>query len=266
MVRETLSQILREASREAKQAFREADAPIREARPASATITRRRLLGTALAAGSLAAICPTRRAMSQASGEFSLPSLPYPEDALAPVISATTIGFHYGKHHRAYVDNLNKAVAGTEFASRSLDDIVKATANDPARVTIFNNAAQDWNHTFYWNSMRPNGGGIPTGMIADHIKDSFGDYAKFRQQFATAAVTQFGSGWAWLVQDRDKKLRVVKTANADTPMAQGITCLLTCDVWEHAYYLDYQNRRPDYVNAWLDKLVNWDFVAQHLAA
>ena len=142
------------------------------------------------------------------------------------MISATTIGFHYGKHHRAYVDNLNKAVADTDFAHKSLDDIVKATANDPARVAIFNNAAQDWNHTFYWNSMRPNGGGMPTGAIADHIKDSFGDYAKFRQEFATAAVTQFGSGWAWLVQDQDKKLKVVKTANADTPMARGITCLL----------------------------------------
>jgi Fe-Mn family superoxide dismutase len=266
MVRKSLARILREAGRELGPAFREADAPITEARPARATITRRRLIGTALAAGSLASICGTRRGLAQASDAFSLPPLPYPEDALAPVISATTIGFHYGKHHRAYVDNLNKAVADTDFAHKSLDDVVKATANDPARVAIFNNAAQDWNHTFYWNSMRPNGGGMPTGTIADHIKDSFGDYAKFRQEFATAAVTQFGSGWAWLVQDQDKKLKVVKTANADTPMARGATCLLTCDVWEHAYYLDYQNRRPDYVNAWLDKLVNWDFASQHLTA
>jgi len=266
MVRETLSRILREAGREAARPFRDADAPITAARPAPAAITRRRLIGTALAAGSLASIYGAGRAAAQASGPFSLPPLPYPEDALAPVISATTIGFHYGKHHRAYVDNLNKAVADTDFANKSLDDIVKATANDPARVAIFNNAAQDWNHTFYWNSMRPNGGGMPTGMIADHIKDSFGDYAKFRQEFVTAAVTQFGSGWAWLVQDQDKKLKVVKTANADTPMAQGAICLLACDVWEHAYYLDYQNRRPDYVNAWLDKLVNWDFASRHLAA
>jgi superoxide dismutase, Fe-Mn family len=266
MVRGTLSLILREAGRESGRASREADAPLTAARPARATITRRRLIGTALAAGSLAAICPSWRALAQADGPFSLPPLPYPEDALAPVISATTIGFHYGKHHRAYVDNLNKAVADTDFAHKSLDDIVKATANDPARVGIFNNAAQDWNHTFYWNSMRPNGGGVPTGTIADHIKDSFGDFAKFRQEFATAAVTQFGSGWAWLVQDQDKKLKVVKTANADTPMAHGIACLLTCDIWEHAYYLDYQNRRPDYVNAWLDKLANWDFAAHQLAA
>jgi Fe-Mn family superoxide dismutase len=264
MVIRNLARILREAGRGKQRAFREAGAPITAARPARAAITRRRLIGTALAACSLAAICHPRRALAQASGPFSLPPLPYPEDALVPVISAMTIGFHYGKHHRAYVDNLNKAVADTDFAHKSLDDIVKATANDPARVAIFNNAAQDWNHTFYWNSMRPNGGGMPTGAIADHIKDSFGDYAKFRQEFATAAVTQFGSGWAWLVQDQDKKLKVVKTANADTPMARGMICLLTCDVWEHAYYLDYQNRRPDYVNAWLDKLVNWDFAAQHL--
>jgi Fe-Mn family superoxide dismutase len=182
------------------------------------------------------------------------------------VISSTTIGFHYGKHHRAYVDNLNRAIGGTELANKSLEDIVKATAADPSRVAIFNNAAQDWNHTFYWSSMRPNGGGTPSGPIADRIKDSFGDYAKFRQGFVDAAVTQFGSGWAWLVQDQDKQLNVMKTANADTPMARGMNCLLTCDVWEHAYYLDYQNRRPDYVNAWLDKLVNWDSASQRLSS
>jgi len=266
MVRETLSRILREAGREAGPAFRDADAPITAARPAPSAITRRRLIGTALAAGSLASIYGAGRAAAQTSGPFSLPPLPYSEDALVPVISATTIGFHYGKHHRAYVDNLNKAVADTDFANKSLDDIVKATANDPARVAIFNNAAQDWNHTFYWNSMRPSGGGMPNGAIADHIKDSFGDYAKFRQEFTDAAVTQFGSGWAWLVQDQGNKLKVLKTANADTPMARGMNCLLTCDVWEHAYYLDYQNRRPDYVNAWLDKLVNWEFASQRLAS
>jgi Fe-Mn family superoxide dismutase len=231
---------------------------------ANASITRRRMIGTALMAGAFASACRTRRAFSQASGPFSLPPLPYPDDALAPVISPTTIGFHYGKHHKAYVDNLNKAIEGTELANKSLEDIVKAVAADPSRVAIFNNAAQDWNHTFYWSSMRPNGGGMPSGAIADHIKDSFGDYARFRQEFANAAVTQFGSGWAWLVQDQDKKLKVVKTANADTPMTRGMNCVLTCDVWEHAYYLDYQNRRPDYVNAWLDKLVNWDFASQRL--
>jgi Fe-Mn family superoxide dismutase len=229
------------------------------------SMTRRRLIGTALVGGTFASVCGIRRANSQAAGPFSLPPLPYADNALTPVISSTTIGFHYGKHHRAYVDNLNKAVEGTDLASKPLEEIVKATATDPARVAIFNNAAQDWNHTFYWSSMRPNGGGTPSGTIADRIKDAFGDYAKFREEFANAAVTQFGSGWAWLVEDQDKKLKVLKTANADTPMARGMNCLLTCDVWEHAYYLDYQNRRPDYVNAWLDKLVNWDFVSLRLA-
>ena len=234
--------------------------------PCAASMTRRRLIGTAVMAGMFASVCGSRRGFAQASGPFSLPPLPYPENALAPVISSTTIGFHYGKHHRAYVDNLNKAVQGSELANKSLEDIVKITAADPNRVGTFNNAVQDWNHTFYWNSMRPNGGGMPSGAIADRIKDSFGDYAKFRDEFANAAVTQFGSGWAWLVQDQENKLKVLKTANADTPMARGMNCLLTCDVWEHAYYLDYQNRRPDYVNAWLDKLVNWEFASQRLAA
>jgi Fe-Mn family superoxide dismutase len=204
------------------------------------------------------------RVFGQAAGPFLLPPLPYPEDALAPVISARTISFHYGKHHAAYVANLNKAVQGTDFAEKSLDDVVKATAADPNRVGIFNNAAQDWNHSFYWRSMRPNGGGLPSGAIADRIKDSFGDYSNFRQQFVTAAVTQFGSGWAWLVQDPGGKLIVVKTSNADTPMAHGMNCLLTCDVWEHAYYLDYQNRRPDHVKDWLEKLANWSFAEKNL--
>jgi len=232
----------------------------------AASMTRRRIIGTAVMAGMFASVCRSRQAVAQANGLFSLPALPYPENALAPVISSTTIGFHYGKHHRAYVDNLNKAVQGSELANKSLEEIVKTTAADPKRVGIFNNAAQDWNHTFYWNSMRPSGGGMPNGAIADHIKDSFGDYAKFRQEFTDAAVTQFGSGWAWLVQDQGNKLKVLKTANADTPMARGMNCLLTCDVWEHAYYLDYQYRRPDYVNAWLDKLVNWEFASQRLAS
>jgi Fe-Mn family superoxide dismutase len=219
-----------------------------------------------LAAGALSSVFGARSAFSQGAARFSLPPLPYPEDGLTPVISSMTIGLHYGKHHRAYVDNLNKLLEASELKDRSLEDIVKTTANDSNRTAIFNNAAQDWNHTFYWSSMRPNGGGAPTGMIGDRIKDSFGDYAKFRQEFVNAAVTQFGSGWAWLVQERDTKLKVVKTANADTPLARGSTCILTCDVWEHAYYLDYQNRRADYVNAWLDKLVNWEFAARQLAA
>jgi Fe-Mn family superoxide dismutase len=223
-------------------------------------------MGTALAAGSSALTFGVRVGFSQTTGPFSLPPLPYPEDALIPMISSTTIGFHYGKHHKAYVDNLNKAVEGTEWKDKSLGDIVKATFGDQRKTTIYNNAAQAWNHTFYWNSMRPSGGGEPAGIIADHVKDSFGDYTKFRQEFATAAVTQFGSGWVWLAQGPGKKLVILKTANADTPMVRGTTCLLTCDVWEHAYYLDYQNRRLDYVNAWLDKLVNWEFASQQIAA
>ena len=188
-------------------------------------LTRRRLLFLAVTAGAVTSVYRPCRVFGQAAGPFLLPPLPYPEDALAPVISARTISFHYGKHHAAYVANLNKAVQGTDLAEKSLDDIVKATAADPNRVGIFNNAAQDWNHTFYWRSMRPNGGGPPSGAIADRIKDSFGDYANFRQQFVTAAVTQFGSGWAWLVQDPGGKLIVVKTSNADTPMAHGMNCL-----------------------------------------
>jgi superoxide dismutase, Fe-Mn family len=228
--------------------------------------TRRRLFSTALAAAALTPLARPCRVMAQTAGPFSLPPLPYQDDALAPVISANTISFHYGKHHRAYFDNLNKLVEGTELASKSLDDVVKATHGDASKTAIFNNAAQAWNHTLYWNSMSPKGGGTPSGALADKIKDSFGDFAKFRQEFANAAITQFGSGWAWLVIGPDKKLQVIKTGNAETPMAQGTTCLLTCDVWEHAYYLDYQNRRPDYVNAWLDKLVNWDFAAKQLAS
>jgi superoxide dismutase, Fe-Mn family len=232
--------------------------------PAGA-LTRRRLIATAIATATLAPMAQSRRVLAQAAGQFSLPPLPYPETALAPTITTNTISFHYGKHHQAYVDNLNKLVAGTDFAGKSLEDVVKAAKADPSKVAIFNNAAQDWNHTFYWNSMNPKGGGAPSGAIADRIKDAFGDYPTFRKQFLDAATTQFGSGWAWLVVGSDKKLQVVKTGNADTPMAQGTTCLLTCDVWEHAYYLDYQNRRADYVNAWLDKLVNWDFAEKQLA-
>jgi Fe-Mn family superoxide dismutase len=229
-------------------------------------MTRRRLLGTALGASSFVVALGVRTVLSQAKGPFSLPPLPYAEDALAPVISSTTVGFHYGSHHRAYVDNLNKAVEGTDFKNKTLEDTIKETYGDRRRAALYNNAAQAWNHTLYWKSMRPNGGGAPVGVIADRIKDSFGDYGKFRQEFTTAAAAQFGSGWVWLVQGQGKKLVVLKTANADTPLVRGATCLLTCDVWEHAYYLDYQSRRLDYVNAWLDKLVNWEFAAQQLAS
>jgi superoxide dismutase, Fe-Mn family len=224
------------------------------------------LIGAGLVAGSYALAFGSPPGFSQTRGPFSLPPLPYAEDGLAPVISSTTISFHYGKHHKAYVDNLNKAVEATELKEKSLEDIVKTAFGDHQRAAIYNNAAQAWNHAFYWNSMRPNGGGPPVGAVADRIKDSFGDYTKFRQEFSNAAVTQFGSGWVWLVQGSGKQLVILKTANADTPMVRGTTCLLTCDVWEHAYYLDYQNRRLDYVNAWLDKLVNWEFASQQLAS
>jgi Fe-Mn family superoxide dismutase len=231
-----------------------------------AGMTRRRLLGSALAAGSLISTIGRRAAFSETSSPFSLPPLPYSEDALAPSISSITVGFHYGKHHKAYIDNLNRAIEATELKEKSLEEIVKATFGDRARVAVYINAAQSWNHAFYWNSMYPRGGGRPAGVIADRIKDSFGDYAKFRREFTNAAASQFGSGWVWLVQGQGTKLTVLKTANADTPMVRGTTCLLACDVWEHAYYLDYQNRRLDYVNAWLDKLVNWEFAAQQLRA
>jgi superoxide dismutase, Fe-Mn family len=234
-------------------------------RSSARRITRRRLIGSTLAAGSLVSSFGIPTAISQSRGLFLVPPLPYREDALVPVISSSTVSFHYGKHHKAYVDNLNKAIEGTEWKDKSLEEIVRAAFGDHRRAAIFVNAAQAWNHAFYWNSMQPSGGGAPAGTIADRMKDSFGDYFRFRQEFTTAAATQLGSGWVWLVQSQGKKLVVLKTANADTPMVRGTTCLLTCDIWEHAYYLDYQNRRLDYVNAWLDKLVNWEFAAQQLA-
>jgi Fe-Mn family superoxide dismutase len=195
---------------------------------------------------------------------IQLPDLPYAKDALAPVISANTIEFHYGKHHRTYVDNLNKLIAGTPFEKESLEAIIKKTAGDAAKVGIFNNAAQIWNHSFYWQCLKPGGGGAPKGAIAAKINAAWGSYDKFVEELKTAGTTQFGSGWAWLVLDNGQ-LKIVKTANADTPIAHGLKPLLTLDVWEHAYYLDYQNRRPDYLAAVIDKLINWDFVNGCLA-
>jgi Fe-Mn family superoxide dismutase len=189
--------------------------------------------------------------------------LPYADNALSPVISANTLGFHYGKHHKAYVDNLNKLVEGTEFANLSLEKIITLTAGKAEKSAIFNNAAQTWNHTFYWNSLSPKGGGEPPAGLKQKIQDSFGSLDACKKELAAAATTQFGSGWAWLVLD-GSKLKVVKTANAETPITTGLKPLLTIDVWEHAYYLDYQNRRADYVNAVLDKLLNWDFAAENL--
>jgi Fe-Mn family superoxide dismutase len=195
---------------------------------------------------------------------FSLPPLPYPEDALEPDYSARTISFHYGKHHKTYVDNLNKLIAGTEWEGKSLEEIIRLAAADPAKVGIFNNAAQVWNHTFFWQCMKPKGGGRPTGKLAKMIDEAFGSYEKFVEQFKATAVGRFGSGWGWLVLEGGA-LKVVNTPNAETPLTKGQVALLTVDVWEHAYYLDYQNRRPDFVQAFLDKLVNWDFVAKNLA-
>ncbi|RMH67666.1 MAG: superoxide dismutase [Actinomyces sp.] len=190
---------------------------------------------------------------------IELPPLPWADDALEPHISARTISFHYGKHHAAYVNNLNKAIDGTDLAGKPLEEIITSSSGG-----VFNNAAQVWNHTFYWNSMSPGGGGQPSGDIAAAIDAAFGSYDAFRDQFATAAATQFGSGWAWLVKNADGGLEIMQTANADLPLAHGKTALLTIDVWEHAYYLDYQNLRPKYIETYLDHLVNWEFAAANL--
>ena len=194
---------------------------------------------------------------------LQLPPLPYAQEALEPFISAKTMSFHYGKHHQGYVDNLNKLVFGTPFGGRPLEETIRKTVNVVDQAAIFNNAAQVWNHTFFWHSMKPGGGGQPTGRLLDMIVETFGTFDAFKNAFATAAVGQFGSGWVWLVQE-DGKLKIVKTSNADTPIAHGQTALLTCDVWEHAYYLDYQNRRKDFVQAFLDHLANWEFAASQL--
>ncbi len=197
---------------------------------------------------------------------ISLPDLPYAKDALAPHISAQTLDFHYGKHHAGYVTKLNGMIEGTDLAAASLEDIIHASAGDSAKSGLFNNAAQIWNHTFYWNSMRPDGGGTPTGELATLIDRDFGSFDAFAEAFAGAGAGQFGSGWAWLVL-ANGKLEVRKTLNAETPLTEdGVTPLLTMDVWEHAYYLDFQNRRPDYIGTFLEKLVNWDFAAANLAA
>jgi superoxide dismutase, Fe-Mn family len=195
---------------------------------------------------------------------FTLPTLPYADTALAPVISANTIGFHYGKHHKTYVDNLNNLVKGTDLEGQSLEAIVAATAGKADKAGVFNNAAQVWNHTFYWNCLRANGGGAPPAKLAQMIDAGFGSFDNFKKEFAQACVTQFGSGWGWLVADGGT-LKVVKTANAEVPFTKGQKPLLTVDVWEHAYYLDYQNRRADYVNAVIDKLLNWQFAEENLA-
>ena len=188
---------------------------------------------------------------------FKLPLLSYELDALAPYISKNTMEFHYLKHHQTYVDNLNKLIAGTEFENMALEEIVQKTARKPEYTAIFNNAAQVWNHTFFWNCMRPNGGSRPQGRLLEDIIKTFGSYEDFCKEFKAAALAQFGSGWAWLVRRADGGLEIMKTANADNPLAHGLEALITIDVWEHAYYLDYQNRRGDFIDAFLNHLVDW---------
>jgi len=192
---------------------------------------------------------------------FVLPDLPYEPNALEPVISANTLSFHHGKHHKAYVDNLNKLISGTELENKSLEDIINFTAGKPDYAGHFNNAAQIWNHSFYWAGLTASGGGVPQGTISDAINQAFGSFDAFKTAFAQAATTQFGSGWAWLVKDGNT-VKIVKTGNAEVPLTKGQKPLLTIDVWEHAYYLDFQNRRADYVQGVIEKLLNWKFAEE----
>ena len=194
---------------------------------------------------------------------ITLSKLPYEKNALTPHISAKTLDFHYGKHHNAYVTNLNKLIEGTNLANETLEEIIKKTVNDAGKAGIFNNAAQVWNHSFYWQSMKPNGGGLPSGKIAKKIDADYGGYDNFIEQLKNAGLTLFGSGWVWLVLKNDK-LEIIKTSNADTPIAHGMKPLLTVDVWEHAYYLDYQNGRGNYLDTFINKLINWEFVNSNL--
>jgi len=228
-------------------------------------MNRREFLSTAMVgSAALAGTVLGFPVISKGSAAIELPSLPYASDSLEPYISSRTMSFHYGKHHRGYVNNINGFIKGTGLAEYSLEKIIKTSAGDASKVAVFNNAAQVWNHTFYWKSMKPNGGGTPTGLLAGEIASAFGNFENFKEEFATAAATQFASGWAWLVKD-GTKLKVVKTGNADTPLVHEQTPLLTIDVWEHAYYLDYQNRRKAYIEAFLAHLVNWDFAAENFS-
>ena len=203
----------------------------------------------------------------QAHVPFELRKLPYDKSALEPTVSAETLDYHHGKHHKAYIDKTNELARKAGMEKKSLVEIIHATAgkDDKDSKTLFNNAAQAWNHTFYWHSMKPKGGGKPAAKLAAAIDKDFGSFDAFAKEFTEAATTQFGSGWAWLVVDGGK-LKVMKTGNAETPIAMGKTPLITIDVWEHAYYLDYQNKRPDYVKAWLEKVVNWEFAAENFAS
>jgi len=228
----------------------------------------RREFLTLAAAGSAGALFTRAQVASPATsvaatGPFVLPPLPFAENALEPFISARTLGFHYGKHHKTYMDNLNKFTAGTPLAKLPLEEVIKETAADISKASIFNNSAQVWNHTFFWKSMKAGGGGKPTGDLLAQIEKTFGGFDGFKKTFVETGLAQFGSGWVWLVAEGGA-LKVVKTANADTPLVHGQKPVLTCDVWEHAYYLDYQNRRKDFVEAFVDHLANWDFAAAQL--
>ena len=229
--------------------------------PESATARRDFLQATAAVAALASVGAPS---IVLGASPFTHMALPWGESALAPVIGAQTVGIHHGKHHKAYVDNLNNLVKGTELEGQPLERVVMATAGKADRQALFNNAGQIWNHDFYWHSLKPGGGGKPPAALAVRIDESFGSFEEFRKQFAAMTVSQFGSGWGWLVADSAGKLKVVKTGNAEVPMTQGLKPLLTIDVWEHAYYLDYQNRRADYVNAVIDKLLDWEFAVRNL--
>jgi Fe-Mn family superoxide dismutase len=235
------------------------------------SITRRGFMQLSLAsAGVLLAPKALRASVPATAKEaqnmaITLPPLPYEKTALEPHISAQTFDFHHGKHHNAYVVKTNELIAGTELESAPLEDII-AAAWEKKNTALFNNAAQVWNHTFFWNCLSASGGGKPSGALGAQIEKDFGSYEKFAEEFKNAGMTQFGSGWAWLVADKSGKLSVTKTPNAELPMVTGNTAILTCDVWEHAYYLDYQNRRPDFLSTYLEKLVNWEFASANYAA
>lgn len=229
---------------------------------------RREFLKLTLGAGAIgtlyvAGMIKTSHAQSS-NPAITQPPLPFKKEGLEPYISAKTIEFHYGKHHAGYVSKTNQLITGTGYEKMPLVDIIQKTAGVADKAAIFNNAAQVFNHTFYWNSMHPKGGGKPTGKIGQKIEESYENHQKFTESFLDAAVSQFGSGWAWVVLDAGK-LKIIKTTNADTPVAHGIKPILTIDVWEHAYYLDYQNRRADYVRAFIEHLINWEFAEQNLA-
>lgn len=231
---------------------------------ALSVVNRRHFLNGIAATGALAATGAIGFPhIARAADVFTLPKLPYPEDALAPTISATTVGLHYGKHHAGYFKNLNDLVTGTELADMTLEQVVQKTGKDASMAKIFNNAGQAWNHIIYWEQMKPGGAKTPKGKLAEAIEAGFGSFDAFKENFVKTATGVFGSGWAWLIEENGK-LNIVGTSNAMNPLVDGKKTLLGIDVWEHAYYLDYQNRRSDHVKAVLDNIINWDYVAERL--